>query len=459
MKYILPLSLIFLMALATGSGAPIDTPELLGKTWRVTFQTKYYGPLEARVRFSPQPDGLHAQTDSPAAAILRKLPGAAELKGGLPDEVFDLVFSRRNGAELTGKMAGPWSGREVVLSLAAGQFSGEIKSGGFRGTFSGVIETGEGPIRDFPAIERQLEQVIAARVFDHSALASKKYRDFVRDMQAVAMVSRDDLDFALGFFLARAGLPFSHTDLRRSHQSAEAMMAGFDQMQAGDDAVTLSTTKGIATLRISTMMGRDTIQNVTKAFGDIQRQQAKALIVDLRGNGGGAFAIQPLIEHLIQAPLDAGYFVARKWTDAHEALPTAEEVRGVEPWQGMSIISFWRDVQSNDLLRLKFLPAEPGFAGPVYVLMDKASASATEIAIASLKAAKRVTLVGEKTAGQVLSQSPTDLGGGYVLNLPIANYVTLDFGRLEGTGLAPDVACPSAEALARATNLAKAAIK
>ncbi len=459
MKKILLAKLLAVLVSAPLSADAVRAPELTGKVWRVTFETKYYGPLEARVSFEPQSDGLHARTRSAAAPVLRKLPGVAELNGGLPAEVFDLVFTRRTGAELSGKMAAPWSGRDVVLTVEAAKISGEIKTGGFRGTFKGVLETSDAPIRDFPAIERELERVIAARVFDRGALASEKYQSFAGGMRSVAEVSRDDLDFALGFFLARAGLPFSHTDLRRSNRSAEEMMAGFDQLRVGSEAVALAFSENIATLRINTMMGQDTIENITKAFAEIHAKQPKALIVDLRGNGGGAFAIQPLIEHLIREPLDAGYFVARKWTDAHAALPTNDEVQAVEPWRGMSIIAFWRDVQSADLLRLQFQPAQAGFAGQAFVLVDKASASATEIAVAALKAAKRVTIVGEKTAGQVLSQSPTDLGGGYVLNLPIANYLTLAFGRLEGVGITPDVASTSADALALAKKLAKASAK
>lgn len=460
MKPYLSALLLFCPFFASMVGAgPVQAPELTNRVWRVTFETKYYGPLEARVRFEERADGLHARTDSKAAAIMRQLPGIADLKGGLPGEVFDIVFSGRSGTDFTGTMAAPYTGRPVVMKVGAEQFSGEIKTGGIRGTFNGVPESSDAPIRDYPAIERELERVIAARVFDRSALTSEKYVKFTNGLRAVAAVAQDDLDFAFGFYLARAGLPFSHTDLRRSHQSAEAMMAGFDQMKAGDEAVKLEVTEGIATLRINTMMGLDTIENITKAFAEVHAKQPKALIVDLRGNGGGAFAIQPLIEHLIQEPLDAGYFVARKWTDANSALPTKEQVQAVEPWRGMSIIGFWRDVQSADLLRLKFQPASPGFTGPTFVLIDKDSASATEMAVAALKAAKRVTLVGEKTAGQVLSQSPTDVGGGYVLNLPIANYVTLAFGRLEGVGIEPDVASSSADAAKRAALLAKGAKK
>nr|WP_314860983.1 S41 family peptidase [uncultured Undibacterium sp.] len=435
----------------------VRAPELMGKVWRVTFETRYYGPLEARVRFEKRSDGVHALTDSQAAPMLRKLPGMADLKGGLPGQVFDLVFSQRVGVELTGKMAAPWSGRDVALTVAGDKIAGEIRTGGFRGKFSGVVETETGPIRDYPTIEREMERVIETRVFDRGALATEKYENFAGGMRAVAAAAQDDLDFALGFFLARPDLPFSHTDLQRSSNTAEVMMASFEQLRVGNEAVDLTFADDIATLRVTTMMGLDTIENITKAFAEIHAKQPKYLIVDLRGNGGGAFAIAPLIQNLIREPLDAGYFIARKWTDAHTALPTKDEVMAASPWAGMSIIGFWRDVQSVDLLRLKFQPAQPGYRGPVFVLIDKKSASATEIAVAALKAAKRVTLVGEKTAGEVLSQSPTDVGGGYVLNLPIANYVTLAFGRLEGVGVSPDVACPSAEAADRAVALAKQA--
>jgi hypothetical protein len=37
--------------------------------------------------------------------------------------------------------------------------------------------------------------------------------------------------------------------------------------------------------------------------------KAERLIIDLRRNGGGAFAVVPLIAHLIDDPIDAGLFV------------------------------------------------------------------------------------------------------------------------------------------------------
>lgn len=177
-------------------------------------------------------------------------------------------------------------------------------------------------------------------------------------------------------------------------------------------------------------------------------------MIDLRGNGGGAFAVKPLVQHTLSAPVDAGFFISRKWSDSHAEPPTAEQIAAIAPWQGWSIIRFWQDVQSLDAVRVQFLPEEPLFKGPVFVAIDGKSASATELAVAAFKTADRVQLVGERTAGQMLSQLPLGIGDGYILSLPIANYFSASLGRIEGNGVAADIESPSANALALAQKLA-----
>ncbi|MBK7902596.1 MAG: hypothetical protein IPJ97_06240 [Proteobacteria bacterium] len=48
----------------------------------------------------------------------------------------------------------------------------------------------------------------------------------------------------------------------------------------------------------------------------------------------------------------------------------------------------------------------------------------------------RAVVVGEQTAGQMLSQKPYDLTEGLQLYLPIADYVSIRAGRIEGGPLA-----------------------
>jgi carboxyl-terminal processing protease len=101
---------------------------------------------------------------------------------------------------------------------------------------------------------------------------------------------------------------------------------------------------------------------------------------------------------------------------------------------------------------------------PLVVLVDRGSASASEIVAGALRDADRAELVGERTFGKALVQSTRPLRDGGALKLTTARYLTPDGFDLAARGLPPDVrvvddpATPSRdEALRRGVALAAAA--
>jgi hypothetical protein len=56
-------------------------------------------------------------------------------------------------------------------------------------------------------------------------------------------------------------------------------------------------------------------------------------------------------------------------------------------------------------------------------------------------------LVGARTQGEMLSQSPFDLAEGYMIALPVADYFSARNGRIEGAGVMPGVLMDPAMAL------------
>ena len=194
------------------------------------------------------------------------------------------------------------------------------------------------------------------------------------------------------------------------------------------------------------MMGVDTIQQIDAAFDEIVRRPARAVIVDLRANEGGAFAGVSLVGHLIAAPVDAGAFVSQKWAREMPRPPVRADADGA-PWTGRSLTTFWRDVQDRRLTRIQFTPLMPHYGGPVFVLVSGKTASAAEMTVDVLQAAGRATVIGERTAGRMLSQKITDLPRGLQLSLPIADYYSWRRGRLEGVGVPPDVPAKAAAAM------------
>ena len=77
----------------------------------------------------------------------------------------------------------------------------------------------------------------------------------------------------------------------------------------------------------------------------------------------------------------------------------------------------------------------------VVVLMDKGSASASEIVAGALQDLKRATIVGETSYGKATVQQWTDLGsGGGGLKLTVATWLTPNKHSIHKVGIVPDVA-------------------
>lgn len=76
---------------------------------------------------------------------------------------------------------------------------------------------------------------------------------------------------------------------------------------------------------------------------------------------------------------------------------------------------------------------------PLVVLMNKGSASASEIVAAALKDHKRARLVGETSFGKGTIQQAEELGNGVGLHISIAKWLTPKGEWIHGKGLSPDL--------------------
>lgn len=84
----------------------------------------------------------------------------------------------------------------------------------------------------------------------------------------------------------------------------------------------------------------------------------------------------------------------------------------------------------------------PQYRGRVGVLVSRSSGSGAEIFAAALQRTRGAIVVGRNTAGAVLMALPVPLPDGGELSLSIEDFRLPDGRRLEGTGVAPDIAGP-----------------
>ncbi len=319
--------------------------------------------------------------------------------------------------------------------------------------WSGVTMKANSVTYDFPKLVDAMDELLHKYHYHPAQLQSAEYQRTLKAMYQLATEVASKDEFITGINRIWQDGPFSHVVVANAQAPAEQFAEFLDNMRIGAQATSLRWQGDTAVLTINTMMGTDTIDYIDSAYDEIEDHGAKALIIDLRNNEGGAFATRPMVSHLISEPLEVGYFISKRWTDEQPNLPTRQDLQSQTAWDGWSIRQFWQDVQQQAIIKVVFQPTEPHISVPVFVLTSNKTASAAEFAIDALKSTNRITIVGEPTAGEMLSQKPFDLAEGLHFYLPVADYYSLKSGRIEGSPIVPDVSTPAAKALQRAIEI------
>jgi carboxyl-terminal processing protease len=181
------------------------------------------------------------------------------------------------------------------------------------------------------------------------------------------------------------------------------------------------------------------ISGAVASLGDID-----SLIIDLRGNTGGGIAALRVMSFLTPDRVPVGFALDRRRTMANldtEKLSFPRFTR-IPP----SPRNLW-------LLGLRFAPAMLSkksivlqteglgpmpFHGRIVLLVDRHTASAAEMIVAFARENNLATIMGEKTAGRLLSSTSVKVGKGFRLALPTGAYYTWKGSVLEGTPIEPD---------------------
>lgn len=418
--------------------------------WHLTLAHTSFGPVE--VLATTQQLGAGSQrlvSSSAATPMLRELPGAAAPSVDLAAGSFAFELNREDDAWLGASLASR-AGDPIRLTQGPERIDGQIEKGWFRGAVEGrrLDQAPTQPLRNYPAIVQQLERTLRERLYDPTLVDSPSVQAYLARLRAVAARARDDVDLLLaGRWAWDPNPPFSHFELRRSHQTAAELTRHFDTLQVPGEPVVLERAGSVAILRVSTMMGENTRQRLQAAMREVVADSPEGLLVDLRGNPGGAFAVIDLIEPLLLAPMDLGRFQGAgrpRGPGADEPSPPAVA------WRGDTLAGFWTALAEHGALSIHGNMLDQHYAGPVAVLVDAQTASAAELVAQALQDACRAVLVGERTAGRMLSGSYFDLGEGFQAYLPVGDYYTAAGRRIEGSGVGPDVLVEADRAEARA---------
>ena len=169
-----------------------------------------------------------------------------------------------------------------------------------------------------------------------------------------------------------------------------------------------------------------------------------SLIVDLRGNTGGGIGALRVMSLLTPGRIPVGFALDRKRVTPHLDL---EKLR----FRRFHAIPASKNALW--LLALQFAPAmlaktpivleteglgRKAFHGRMTLLVNRHTASAAEMIVAFAHENNLARIVGEKTAGKLLSATSVKVGQGFRLALPTGAYYTWNGLVLEGTSIEPD---------------------
>ncbi len=162
---------------------------------------------------------------------------------------------------------------------------------------------------------------------------------------------------------------------------------------------------------------RSTTRDVQRLIGELRKDGAEVLIMDLRANGGGYL---PEAESLTGLFIDRGPVVQLRDTSGHIEV----------------------DDDPNPAIF---------YGGPMIVLVDRFSASASEIFAAAIQDYGRALIVGQQTYGKGTVQNAHPLNYAIFgrkpelgqLNVTIGKYYRITGESTQDRGVTPDIALPS----------------
>ncbi|KAA8494545.1 Carboxyl-terminal-processing protease [Porphyridium purpureum] len=167
----------------------------------------------------------------------------------------------------------------------------------------------------------------------------------------------------------------------------------------------------IGVLRIK-QFNSSTPDDARAALEKLRAKGAKKYVIDLRNNPGGYFP--------------AGVDVARLFLPKDKPVVFVVNKNGIQ--------------DEYDVLEEPLIADEP-----IVVLVNKATASASEILSGALKDNRRALLVGEKTFGKGVVQTVTGLSDGSGVAVTIAKYETPAHVDINKKGIVPDIESKCAE--------------
>ncbi len=169
---------------------------------------------------------------------------------------------------------------------------------------------------------------------------------------------------------------------------------------------------------------------------------SKAIVIDVRGNGGGATP-SALIRALLDRPWrDFRYTtpVSNGHVGAQARIRSAYPEASAEPYERGYLDAFAEFDGAQLLAPATLHAAAPdAYRGKLYLLVDGDCASACDDFAEALQTSGRAVLIGESTHGSSGQPYLFDFGNGMTFRVSTKRYYLPDGSPFEGVGIRPDV--------------------
>ena len=202
------------------------------------------------------------------------------------------------------------------------------------------------------------------------------------------------------------GTPDSEVTLKLGRTGREIELTVARREIYGDYVWSRTLTEGIEYIRVEAFGSLTDAEHFIDIWETLDDKRTAAVILDLRGNGGGVIAAGlAMLDEILTEPVE---MVTCRWRSDNGGDQTATSNGGGLPLNGL------------------------------YVLVDKNTASAAEMMAACIKDAGAGEVIGEKTYGKSLGQFHLSLTNGDTLVITTLEMRTPKTGVWEGKGIVPD---------------------
>jgi hypothetical protein len=374
------------------------------------------------------------------------------MTGKLPsDGIFMTINSSINGEELDGEAD--------IIMLGNFKFKGQLKKDVLTGTF--IKDSKEiGSLNFFKNEETEMNfeylyphivNTTKSNIYSQNVFNDNKWKVFEKDLKETLSKARDDIELFIGFSVISQDLPFSHYRLFFSKESEESNSLEDDDTEVSNSVDFEEKSPTIAYLKIKNF---STSQKELSEIlpGITGNSDYQNLIVDLRDNGGGGIeAAFELADHLINRSVNIGYFVTNKLAYTGFEKVKFESLPEITPKTTDEFVEYCK---SNRGAKLIFQASNKNkFKGKIYVLINHNTGSTCEPIVYILKKELDAILIGETSAGAMLSAAQFDVYDKYKLFLPIADYYTTEGNRIDQIGISPDIEIDQELALEKAMEI------